>query len=76
MYTLFYIEDKKTNDNVVTFKFDGLKMAIENGTFHTAEIPREELESLVEWLRVNLEKMNRDKWDQEHAKVCDCVRPA
>jgi len=80
MYTIFDIEDMKTNENAVIFRFNGQKMTVENGTMRTVEIPREELESLVEWLRCGLEKMNRDAWDREHAKTnncaCDCVRPA
>ena len=78
MYTIFDIEDMKTNENAVIFRFNGQKMTVENGTMRTVEIPREELESLVEWLRCGLEKMNRDYWDKEHAKscACDCVRPA
>jgi hypothetical protein len=78
MYTIFDIEDMKTHENAVIFRFNGQKMTVENGTMRTVEIPREELESLVEWLRCGLEKMNRDYWDSQHQKTacCDCVRPA
>ena len=76
MYTIFDIEDMKTNENAVIFRFNGQKMTVENGTMRTVEIPREELESLVEWLRCGLEKMNRDAWENNRVKACDCVRPA
>ena len=47
------------------------------GTIETA-MDREELENLIEWLKIGLEKLNRDYWDSQHQKTacCDCVRPA
>ena len=76
MYTMFNIENKKTDETAVTFTFNGEKMAVDNGVFKKTEISREELESLVDWLRCGLEKMNRDAWENNRVKACDCVRPA
>ena len=78
MYTMFSIENKKSDETAITFTFNGERMAVDNGLYKKTEISREELESLVEWLRCGLEKMNRDAWDKEHARscACDCVRPA
>jgi hypothetical protein len=73
---MFNIENKKTDETAVTFTFDGAKMAVDNGVFKKTEISREELESLVDWLRCGLEKMNRDAWENNRVKACDCVRPA
>lgn len=69
MYTIYDIEDMKTNENAVIFRFNGQKMTVENGTMRTVEIPREELENLIDWLKICSEKLNRDYWDREHAKT-------
>ena len=70
MYSTYRIE------NGPRFAFDGQSMTVGNaGPIETA-IDREELENLVEWLKISLEKLNRDYWDKQHAKTCDCVRPA
>lgn len=71
MYTIYDIEDMKTNENAVIFRFNGQKMTVENGTMRTVEIPREELENLIDWLKICSEKLNRDYWDREHAKTID-----
>lgn len=80
MYTMFNIENKKDDETAVTFTFNGERMAVDNGMYKKTEITREELESLVDWLRCGLEKMNRDAWEKDRAKTnncaCDCVRPA
>lgn len=68
MYTIYDIEDMKTNENVVIFRFNGRKMTVENGTMRTVEIPREELENLIDWLKICSEKLNRDYWDSQHQK--------
>lgn len=68
MYTIYDIEDMKTNENVVIFRFNGQKMTVENGTMRTVEIPREELENLIDWLKICSEKLNRDYWDSQHQK--------
>ena len=75
MYTLYSIENEKKDECAIVFRFDGQKMSVDNG-LRTTEISREELESLVEWLKVNLEKLNRDHWDAVHAKTCNCVNVA
>ena len=74
MYTIYDIDDE-ANKTAVFFRFNGKVMMVDNGLKQT-EISREELESLVDWLKINLEKMNRDEWEKQHAKACDCVRPA
>lgn len=72
MYTIYDIEDMKTNENVVIFRFNGQKMTVENGTMRTVEIPREELENLIDWLKICSEKLNRDYWDSQHQKTACC----
>ena len=72
MYTIYDIEDMKTNENAVIFRFNGQKMTVENGTMRTAEIPREELENLIDWLKICSEKLNRDYWDSQHQKTACC----
>ena len=72
MYSTYTIE------NGPRFVFDGRLMTVgDAGTIETV-IDREELENLVEWLKLGLEKLNRDHWDAVHEKscTCDCVRPA
>ena len=71
MYSTYRIE------NGPRFGFNGSKLTVESDGVETI-INREELENLVEWLKINLEKMNRDYWDSQHQKTacCDCVRPA
>ena len=72
MYSTYKIEDGPM------FTFNGVMLTVEQNRLNETVVNREELEQLVEWLRMNLEKMNRDKWDAEHTKscACDCVRPA
>lgn len=75
MYTIYDIDDKEKR-TAIMFRFNGKVMTADNGT-KEVEISREELESLVDWLKMNLEKMNRDEWEKERKNTCcDCVRPA
>lgn len=80
MYTMFSIENEKTDETAITFSFNGERMAVDNGMYKKTVISREELNALIEWLKCGLEKLDRDAWDKEHAKTnncaCDCVRPA
>lgn len=77
MYTIYDIENEKTHECAVIFRFNGQKMTVDSGAeMKTTEISREDLEHLVDWLRINLEKMNRDKWDAEHVRACNCVNVA
>jgi len=71
MYSTYRIE------NGPRFAFYGSKLTVESDGVETT-VNREELEQLVEWLKIGLEKMNRDYWDSQHQKTacCDCVRPA
>ena len=77
MYTIYDIDDVNTHENAVVFRFNGQKMVADNG-LKSVEIPREELENLIDWLKICSEKLNRDYWDSQHQKTacCDCVRPA
>ena len=80
MYTIYNIDDEKSQSTAITFRFNGKKLIADNG-MKEVEVSREELESLIDWLRMNSEKMNRDYWDRQQSKTsdpvfCDCVRPA
>lgn len=77
MYTIYNIDDEKSKSTAITFRFNGKRLMADNG-MKEVEVSREELESLIDWLRMNSEKMNRDYWDAVHSKntCCDCVRPA
>lgn len=73
MYSTYKIEDGPS------FTFNGSLLTVESDILLLpTPVSREELEQLVEWLKMNLEKMNRDKWDAEHARSCSCdlVHPA
>lgn len=72
MYSTYIIE------NGPRFVFDGRLMTVRDAGTIEAAMDREELENLVEWLKIGLEKLNRDYWDSQHQKTacCDCVRPA
>lgn len=72
MYTIYDIEDMRTNENVVIFRFNGRKMTVENGTMRTVEIPREELENLIDWLKICSEELDRDHWDSQHQRTACC----
>ena len=79
MYTIYDIDDE-ANKSAVIFRFNGKTMMVDNGLKQT-EISREELENLIDWLKICSEKLNRDYWDKLHEKTsnpvcCDCVRPA
>lgn len=69
MYSTYKIE------NGPRFAFNGSKLTVESDGVETI-VNREELENLVEWLKINLEKLNRDYWDKQHAKTCNCVNVA
>lgn len=71
MYTIYDIDDAKTHENAVVFRFNGQKMVVDNG-LKAVEIPREELDALIAWLRCGLEKIDRDVWNEEHKKTCSC----
>ena len=71
MYTIFDIDDVNTHENAVVFRFNGQKMVVDNG-LKSVEIPREELDALIAWLRCGLEKIDRDAWNEEHKKTCSC----
>ena len=79
MYTIYNIDDEKSKSTAITFRFNGKKLMADNG-MKEDEVSREELESLIDWLRMNSEKMNRDAWEKDRVKTnncaCDCVRPA
>lgn len=79
MYTIYNIDDEKSKSTAITFRFNGKKLMADNG-MKEVEVSREELESLIDWLRMNSEKMNRDAWEKDRVKTnncaCDCVRPA
>ena len=72
MYSTYTIE------NGPRFVFDGRLMTVGVDGMIETVVDREELENLVEWLKISLEKLNRDYWDSQHQKTacCDCVRPA
>ena len=69
MYSTYRIE------NGPRFTFNGSKLTVESDGIETI-VNREELEQFVEWLKINLEKLNRDEWDKKHACECDCVNVA
>ena len=73
MYSTYKIEDGPV------FIFNGSLLTVESDILLLpTPVSREELEQFVEWLKINLEKLNRDYWDSQHQKTacCDCVRPA
>ena len=69
MYSTYKIE------NGPRFTFNGSRLTVESDGVETI-VNREELEQFVEWLKINLEKLNRDYWDKQHTKTCNCVNVA
>ena len=71
MYSTYKIEDGPV------FIFNGSLLTVESDILLLpTPVSREELEQFVEWLKINLEKLNRDYWDKQHAKTCNCVNVA